>query len=575
MVSGSVSILLTNKWKLTGRLDPNVETRLVTPTFSPALARTTACEPFLRIPPFPGARLKHFAKVKTAAATCDDLAAEFRRLRVGGSYWGAQPELPENYVLATSAHLLAAGAAIADGQPVLLWDRASTSSDFFANRVAGECDPWHMLSGASALVAPANDELHIIAALLGIPSFDASTQAAEAKPLKIDAAELITQELSGSAFENPFTGAAMSVLEAIELCGIWRKLIDSNRDIAGGLGFAFWKQDHVAPLLWGGSQPFKFMRKVTGVQPGTPIAVWRAKVPAETLSALERSNVPLIEVEDGFLRSHGLGADCVPPLSITVDPLGPYFDPSRASELEHLLQHGQFEESLIERAGKLRRLIVGAGLGKYSRGNSVLDRSAGQRRHVLVPGQVEDDRAVTAGGCGLVSNLALLRKVREQAPEAYIIYKPHPDVVAGHRRGAIAVSSCLEFADEIAVDVPISSLIAMVDEVHVNTSLAGFEALLREKVVITYGVPFYAGWGLTRDLGPVPARRTRSRSLDEVVAAAMLLYPRYLDPVTGLPCPAEVIVSRLTCAEDHNSGLIVAVRRVQGKFLRRVRSLAQ
>ena len=80
----------------------------------------------------------------------------------------------------------------------------------------------------------------------------------------------------------------------------------------------------------------------------------------------------------------------------------------------------------------------------------------------------------------------------------------------------------------------------MVDEVHVNTSLAGFEALLRGKAVTTYGVPFYAGWGLTRDLGPVPARRTAKRSIDELVAAALLIYPRYLDPVTGLPCPAEV-----------------------------------
>jgi capsular polysaccharide export protein len=174
-----------------------------------------------------------------------------------------------------------------------------------------------------------------------------------------------------------------------------------------------------------------------------------------------------------------------------------------------------------------------------------------------------------------VSNLALLQKVRERAPDAYILYKPHPDVLAGHRRGAIPQACCLEHADEIVGDIPISSLIAMVDEVHVNTSLAGFEALLREKPVTTYGVPFYAGWGLTCDRGPVPARRKRSRSLDELVAAALLLYPRYLDPVTGLPCPAEVIVSRLSVAEQRDPGLVVAMRRLQGKFLRCVRSLVQ
>ena len=36
------------------------------------------------------------------------------------------------------------------------------------------------------------------------------------------------------------------------------------------------------------------------------------------------------------------------------------------------------------------------------------------------------------------------------------------------------------------------------------TSLMGFEALLRGIPVTTLGTPFYAGWGLTTDLGPIP-----------------------------------------------------------------------
>jgi capsular polysaccharide export protein len=228
---------------------------------------------------------------------------------------------------------------------------------------------------------------------------------------------------------------------------------------------------------------------------------------------------------------------------------------------------------VLARAADLRRLIVEAGIGKYEQGEAILDRPAGERRHILVPGQVEDDRAVSLGGCGLTSNLELLKRVRADAPDAYVLYKPHPDVLAGHRRGAIVDRVCLEFADQVVGEVPISSLIAMVDEVHVNTSLAGFEALLREKPVTVYGVPFYAGWGLTRDLGPVPARRTALRTLDELVAATLLTYPRYLDPVTGLPCPAEVVVQRLSSREEGEPGLLVGVRRLQGAFMRRLRSL--
>ena len=192
-----------------------------------------------------------------------------------------------------------------------------------------------------------------------------------------------------------------------------------------------------------------------------------------------------------------------------------------------------------------------------------------------MPGQVEDDRSVQTGGCGLATNLDLLKRVRKQAPDAYIIYKAHPDVVAGHRKGAIPDRVSLQYADEIASDEPITSLISMVDEVHVNTSLAGFEALMREKLVTTYGVPFYSGWGLTHDLGPVPARRSARRTLDELVAATLLLYPRYLDPEIGLPCPPEVVVARLSGGQVPRTNMVVAARRLQGKLMRGVRSLVQ
>ncbi|NUR45080.1 MAG: capsule biosynthesis protein [Sphingomonas sp.] len=516
--------------------------------------------PFLRIPPFPGATPKHFDRRTGPAADVEAIAAELKRQRVGGGYWGAQPPLPTDYVLAAPNCPPELASRISEGRPIIFFDC--------------EADPWHMLESASALVAEPGDELNLVASLLGCPRVEVDTATDEIRAVTRDLCEMLAQEFGG-LFESPFTGEPMDAIEAIQLCGFWRELIDSNRDIVGGLGFAFWKQRHVAPLLWDGGEPFKFLRTSDSVRAGARIAVWRSKVPQETAAELETVGASPIEVEDGFLRSRGLGADCVPPLSITVDRLGAYFDPSRESELELLLEMGTFDEALLERARELRRLIVAAGLGKYDRGQSVLDRPAGERCHILVPGQVEDDRAVVLGGCGLFSNLELLRRVRDRAPHAYILYKPHPDVVAGHRRGAIPSGDCLEYADEIVGDVPISSLIAMVDQVHVNTSLAGFEALLREKPVTTFGVPFYAGWGLTTDLGPVPGRRTAMRSIDELVAATLLLYPRYFDPVTGLPCPPEVVVQRLSEGEEPDAGIVVGLRRFQGKLMRRLRSLVQ
>lgn len=535
--------------------------------------------PFLRIPPFPGRKIDGFRQAVAAGQSpedFDDLPDLLRKFRVGGSYWAAQPGLPDSYVLVRSAAAIDAAVGLNDDLPVVYWPNSNQSVVKFArNIVTGECDPWHILGNSRALFADEGDELVVIAALLGVPVY-LSDPAGHTHRSEFDFSEWLADFASKGGYFDPFTGEPIDVREAIALCGFWRRLIDSNRDLAGGLGFAFWKQENIAALLWGGSEPFNFLRPDDDLrQHGGLVAVWRSKVSSVALKSLETEGRDLVEVEDGFLRSHGLGADCIPPLSITVDRLGAHFDPAQPSELENLLQNGEFDAQSLERARYLTDVIVGAGLSKYSIGDDAIARPAGLRRHILVPGQVEDDRSVELGGCGLTSNLDLLMKVRADAPDAYILYKPHPDVLAGHRTGAIPDDQCLRYADEIVRDESISALIGMVEEVHVNTSLAGFEALMRGKPVTTYGVPFYSGWGLTRDLGPVPARRTAVRTLEELVAATLLSYPRYLDPVTGLPCPPEVVVSRLIDGQVPETSLLVAARRLQGKVLRSVRSLVQ
>jgi capsular polysaccharide export protein len=73
----------------------------------------------------------------------------------------------------------------------------------------------------------------------------------------------------------------------------------------------------------------------------------------------------------------------------------------------------------------------------------------------------------------------------------------------------------------------------------------------------------------------LPSRRSARRTIDELVAATLLVYPRYRDPVTGLPCPAEVVVARLADDSSDPPGLVVAMRRLQGRFMRRLRSIAR
>lgn len=474
--------------------------------------------------------------------------------RVGGCYWGRQRDLP------AVPFALDATAAPSRSE-VVAWGT--------------DDDPWHLLSRASSVRVNADDPRGLLAVAAGIPVTVASEDGSTRDAGSGDIARWCSKWLTGWRYADPFRGTPLGVLEAIELCGFWRRLIDANRPIRSVMGVAYWKKPTVTALLWGGSE-VPYDRPVAG-SPGTDskgegaVAIWRTRMTAAQARAVASSHVRVFEIEDGFIRSQGLGADCVPPLSIIVDALGPHFAPGAPSELERLLQDGPFPPELLERARTLRAAVVAAGLSKYEAASvDALPRPGGERRHVLVTGQVEDDRAVTSGGA-IASNLELLRRAREHVgPNAFVIYKPHPDVLAGHRRGAIAEADIARLADQVETAQPMAALIAMVDELHVNTSLAGFEALMRGKPVTVHGVPFYAGWGLTTDLGPVPARRRSLRSLDELVAASLLLYPRYIDPETGLPCPAEVLVERLSHMREQKLDLrqsaIVAGRRLQGRL---------
>jgi capsular polysaccharide export protein len=250
-------------------------------------------------------------------------------------------------------------------------------------------------------------------------------------------------------------------------------------------------------------------------------------------------------IEDGFLRSRGLGAELIPPLSLVADDLGIYYDPARPSRLERwIAARADLRPDQQARAERLIADLTHAGLSKYNLDRGPADLSGlppGQR--ILVPGQVEDDASIRAGTDKVRTNAALLQAVRAANPDAVILYKPHPDVEAGLRDGGPDATT---LADRVLHDVDPVTLLGHVDAVWTMTSLLGFEALLRRVPVTTLGAPFYAGWGLTTDLGDVPPRRRAEVPLPGLVHAALIDYPRYRDPITGLPCPVEVIVERLT-----------------------------
>ncbi|MDO5630282.1 MAG: capsular polysaccharide biosynthesis protein [Paracoccus sp. (in: a-proteobacteria)] len=297
-------------------------------------------------------------------------------------------------------------------------------------------------------------------------------------------------------------------------------------------GMRLWKRPAIA-RIFGNGAGVRFAR-----QPSDRVTLaWASKAAA----------VPqAIRVEDGFLRSRGLGAALVPPLSLVADDCGIYYDPTRESRLERLIAADP-PPGGADRAIRLIAQLVATGLSKYNlpAAAPVLPPRDGRRR-ILVPGQVEDDASIRLGAGAEPSNLALLTRVRAENLDARIIYKPHPDVEAGLRPGSIPTTTLAGLADMVAADADPLTLIAAVDEVWTITSTLGFEALLRGVPVVTLGAPFYAGWGLTRDLGPVPERRRARPDLAALAYACLIAYPRYFDPIHRLPCPPEVAIDRLS-----------------------------
>lgn len=533
--------------------------------------------PLLRAPPFPGidasvTRPGAAAAAELSPEAIDRILAAIRDARVGGCCWS--PPSADGGVTGVLRNRSAD--EIDRALSMLTETERAATARLSPAAGAAPVDPWSLLGDGVTLVAHGDDEwvaLAVIAGahvhLLSAGRFGAPGDGAARLRT------IVARDLVRVRYRDPFTGQDAGIEATVALLADWRRTFEANRRIVAACGFSWWKRREISRFLWTPAHRLRFFRSerrtlAYAARHGGAVAIWPSRVSGGMAAAAMAKAVPLIRVEDGFVRSAGLGSNLVPPSSIAVDRRGIHYDPGRPSDLETLLAGTGFPPALLARAGRLRETIVKAGIGKYgSDATGAFPPRQSGRRRVLVPGQVEDDLSVRLGGGGLSGNLDLLRRARALEPDAEIWFRPHPDVDAGHRAGAVRDADALDQADRIVRGGGMAPLLDQVDAVHVLTSLTGFEALLRTREVTCHGTPFYAGWGLTRDLAAVPDRRGRRLTLDELVAAVLILYPRYLDPVTGLPCMPEILVGRMNDGTAINRlGWVTFLRRMQGRLLR-------
>ena len=333
-------------------------------------------------------------------------------------------------------------------------------------------------------------------------------------------------------YHNPITQQPSDIIDTIKTIAKYKK-IKTNEDAHGYVfGFSSWKKKFIKSYLSNfKNQNIHFLNsfnkfnlqgaKDIELDTHSEFFLWGN----QNINFGEfptQKKIKITRIEDGFIRSSGLGAELTEPISLVFDNVGMYFDCSRPSQLENIINSQSLTNQELKRANLLQDKITEFAITKYNIDTDSWDIQPTNKKIILVVGQVEGDASIQYGSPIVQTNIDLLRIVRSENKDAYIVYKPHPDELAGLRKKISKTKDIKKYCNEIINNVSVNALFEKIDELHTMTSLMGFEALLWSVKVVCYGMPFYAGWGLTVDKLKCE-RRTKRITLDELVFASLML----------------------------------------------------
>jgi capsular polysaccharide export protein len=263
-----------------------------------------------------------------------------------------------------------------------------------------------------------------------------------------------------------------------------------------------------------------------------------------------RKNIPKLFIEDGFLRSMDIYIH-EPGISLLLDDVGMYYDARFPSRLENLLNSDlELSEEQRHRSCDVMKKIRETRVTKYNLA-PIYEPTVGRPgvQKVLVIDQAYQDCSIPYGLASDDTFSEMLRAAIHENPDADILVKTHPEAASGGRKGYYnqvkRSGNVYPFTDAIN---PIC-LLEYVDKVYCVTTQMGFEALICGKKVVTFGLPFYAGWGLT-DQRVTCSRRRKKRSLEEVFYFAYIFYSKYMNPDTGMLCEIEEAIDYLQNERD-------------------------
>jgi capsular polysaccharide export protein len=281
------------------------------------------------------------------------------------------------------------------------------------------------------------------------------------------------------------------------------------------------------------------------------VFVWSYKYPERAISICKEHDISLTFVEDGFLRSVGLGIEKSRPLSLVFDKKAMHFDAFKPSSLDEILNKHDFvsDTASMQLAQELAEVIT-SGATKYMRPDSRDNISEvfgldADEHVVVVLGQVEDDLSIRYGSEKFYSGVDLVKIAAIENPHSRILYRPHPEAIARRKQHYSDPKSVKDICEIVGRRWSLNETLSVASRVYTITSFSGFEAALRGIDVDLFGFPFYGGWGFTNDRHSIPLSEKRRRQLKpaEVLAGALVLYPDYFHPVTGQRISPETAIS--------------------------------
>jgi capsular polysaccharide export protein len=276
---------------------------------------------------------------------------------------------------------------------------------------------------------------------------------------------------------------------------------------------------------------------------------WGRKKTGEfAFSCYKKFGGQIIRYEDGFIRSLGLGVNGHPSFSLVEDNVGLFLDATQPSQLENILNKHPFADDLplMATAKEAISMIQKHHISKYNHAPDIDDKYfiKDHKNKILIIAQTAGDASLKYGLADSDSADKMLKDAISENPSASIYLKIHPDVLAGKKKSNITVEKIPQECKILDQDINPISLLKHFDTIYTCTSGMGMEALILNKKVICYGMPFYAGWGLTMDKQTC-SRRKRTLTTTELFAGAYILYTQYYNPYTNQPSDIIKVIQEI------------------------------